>query len=139
MSFEFLILLALFTLLPLIEQWWRRYRETRERARRRTSAPPAPPLPPPFPRVPPGHVPLPARVGRPDEAEDALEVLVTRPVPGAGPRSPRAPTATGRVRRRAPVHRYLRRDPHAVRRGVVLMTVLGPCRAESPYRSPEDR
>jgi hypothetical protein len=144
MSIEFVILLALFTLLPIIEQWWRRHRETRERARRRASGRPAPPvpppLPPPFPRVPPGHAPLPADSDRADEADEALEVILPRPVPSTRPRPlPPAPAAARRAPRSAPLRVQLRRDPHAVRRGVALMAVLGPCRAEAPYRWPDGR
>jgi hypothetical protein len=144
MSVEFVILLALFTLLPIIEQWWRRYRETRERARRRASGRPAPPLPPPlprpYPRVPPGHARLPAEGEGAQEADETIEVILPRPAPSARPRRVLpAPSAVRRARRGEPLRVQLRRDPHAVRRGVALMAVLGPCRAEAPYRWPDGR
>lgn len=158
MSLEILVLLALFTLLPIIEQAWRKHREARERARRRAlGLPPIPPpvpvphpLPPPIPRVPPGHAPLPANRGAFDDDEEDAPVIV-RPAPRSRPkpirpavtRSPVVPRVAAHVRtvdprtRRQRAHlRGVARDRGAVRRGVVLMTVLGPCRANAPYDTP---
>ncbi len=150
MSLELLILLALFTLLPIIEQAWRKHREARERARRRAlGLPPVPPpLPPPIPRIPPGHAPLPTRTDAFDEDDESdVEVLrhtpQPRPVPipiQVVPRPAAAPlkmpvrrAVAPLARRRAVPLREIMRDPGAVRRGIVLMTVLGPCRANAPY------
>ena len=158
MSLEVLVLLALFTLLPIIEQAWRKHREARERARRRAlGLPPVPPpvpvphqMPPPIPRVPPGHAPLPANRDAFDDDEEDAPVLVRptprprpKPIRPTVPRSPVVPRVTAQVRTLDPRTRhqraYLRgiaRDGAAVRRGIVLMTVLGPCRANAPYDTP---
>ena len=137
MSLEFLVLLALFTLLPIIEQAWRKHRDARERAKRRAQGlpPVPPPLPPPIPRVPPGHAPLPTRTEALDEDDEVA--VVVRPTPRPRPTAAAPPrTLAPPARRQRPRLRDFARDPDAVRRGIVLMTVLGPCRANAPYDIP---
>jgi len=148
MAIETIILLALFTLVPLMEQWWRTRRERRERARRRAQGlpptPPSVPLPPPIPRVPPGHVPLPtrARDGDDDDEEDEDEapvVVIRRPParlpvrlrPLSADAARRAEVALPVSRQRRRRYRFMGRE--AERHAIVAMAVFGPCRANEPY------
>lgn len=169
MSFEVLILLAIFFLLPLVEQFVRKARTKQEQAR-----PSAPPRQAPRPPA----RPQPARDAWDDEEdmgdEEPEQVAVSRPVPPPPPLPPvrrapqpvrRAPVAVARAavprevhlarearaarmrlagpdpgdlilagqrRRRLRMAAELSR-PAGLRRAVVLMTVLGPCRANEPY------
>lgn len=120
MSLEAIVLVVIFTLLPLLEQLLRRWRETRAKQQRtpapqrgtppsqrpvpRQPAPAPPPLPrtstpvPPIPRTPPGHMPLPEVPADFDEDEDIEELVVVRPppvrrVPAPAVRRPPAPVA----------------------------------------------
>ena len=77
----------------------------------RGTAPAAPQVPPRGRRLPPPVV-EPRRAGR---------------GPAAAPSRPSGPPADARRRARAPLG-----GRRAVRRGIVLMTVLGPCRALEP-------
>ncbi len=170
MSFEVLILLAIFFVLPLVEQLVRNARKKQEQQQGR---PPAPPRQAPRPPV----RQQPARDAWDDEEdpddEEPEPVAVSRPVPPPPPlptvrRAPqpvrRASTAAraavpreahlaraareARMRLAGPepaelslARRRRRRmrmaaelsQPAGLRRAVVLMTVLGPCRANEPY------
>jgi hypothetical protein len=190
MSSELLILLAFFTLLPILEQVLRKIRERREQERRRAQGlPPVDPAPRRVPqqaparrapapapgeqRVPPAHEPVPRPTAPWDEDGEPVVVLP----PEARSKPPRrrvkdralqqAQQAQHRVedyareRRRLaalrsdapspppppPPPRRRRRQaggglldivqtPAAARQGIILMTVLGPCRAVAPHDAP---
>jgi hypothetical protein len=112
MSGEQLLFIVLFVLIPL-------FNVLAKLLRKRRPAPPVPEervtaLPPP-------------RVLHPVPAPSPLPARVTR----AGPAEVQA------VERRRRVPYRLRSTD--VRRGIVLMTILGPCRALEPGASPETR
>lgn len=164
MSAEALILIALFTLLPLAEQAWKKWQAKREADARR-SAPGRPerprvaaPGPPPLPRTPPGHMPLPlpGAAGHDEDEEADEEVMVaaeppvqrpvlppplprparpSRPVPASrtGAAAARRPTVAAAAPLRRDSWREALKHDDELRRGVVLLTVLGPCRAQHPY------
>jgi hypothetical protein len=118
MSLEQLVVLAIFVLVPLANallRWLRRRLEP--------PAPPAPAAPPPPPpvRVEPGPAWLPTSL------PPAARATVARPEEWRAPRQARA-------RRHA-----WSLGPAGARRGIVLMTVLGPCAAQDPAGSPGRR
>src|SRR5687767_1702581 len=129
MSIEGLLLLALFVLLPLIERLVeaaRQRRDTAQKAVPRTQ----PDVPPPLPSATPGQ-PLSA----PDAAlAEAPSSPLARPAERARARRRVVEPATRPVTPRDVVIRALRsRD--SLRGALVLMTVLGPCRAQTPHPS----
>lgn len=132
MPFETLALLVLFVLLPLVELLVRF-------VRRQMTRPPA--LPSAQRQVPP--LSAPASVPSPAPVRPTLHETVTArtrtPERGTGERSTRPPTARQRTRRRATVAglREGLRTPGDLRRAVVLMTILGPCRSISPHDTAE--
>jgi len=115
MSVEQLLFLFLFVLIPL-------FNVLRKVLRKRQPAPPLPETRPveSMPALPPPRKlhPVPALVHPPARATTAER----RPAPVAEPR------------RRRP---YL--APSDVRRGIVIMTILGPCRALEPEAAAETR
>jgi hypothetical protein len=128
MSVETLVLLALFIALPLIQQLIRATRQRNHRLTEPNEIRPAgtlartpppeltvPPLPDPAPSAPSDAMPASAPVPAP---------LAGRPVSGVV-----APHPT--MDQRAAVGLRTRRD---LRRAIVLVALLGPCRASSPYR-----
>jgi len=128
MSIEGLLLLAVFLLWPLIERMLRSAREQRRppdqapRAPRPASRPPVRrPTPPPQPSVE-AHVPRTA-----EAPAAAIRVDVPRP-PGPQAGAPAARLAARKADLVNDLHR-----PHTLRRAVVLMTILGPCRSVAPH------
>jgi len=126
MSLENLIVLALFvigSLAELIRAW--KNREPRQPELPRRPAPartPAPPSPrPPLPERPTIlHTPMPLPVTPPPPVRGEPPVVAAR-----------APLS----RPRSSVSRF--HGPADLRRAVVAMTILGPCRAASPYDWPD--
>jgi hypothetical protein len=109
MSVEQLLFLVLFVLIPLVNLLarWLRKRV------------PEPPIPAPERREPIPILPRPT---------------VLSPVPALAPQHPRA-TSAERLPDQPlarPAQRRTRLSPREVRRGIVLMTILGPCRALEP-------
>jgi hypothetical protein len=127
MSLEALLLLALFILLPLIERLLRAARQSNERTPDRVPAEPRPASRPP-PAAPQPRARMDPRMPRTADAPPAsARPAVPRP-PGLQLRAPAA-------RRPAPGSRVVE-DLHApltLRRAVVLMTILGPCRGVAPH------
>jgi hypothetical protein len=129
MSVETLVLLALFIVLPLIQ---RLIRATRQRNQR---------FPEPADERPPGTL---ARTPRPELAVPPLLDTMSHAASDAVPLSARVPaTHTGgpvtialaphrTMEQRTTVGLRTRRD---LRRAIVLVAMLGPCRASNPYRS----
>lgn len=136
MSLELLLLLAVFVLLPLIQQLLRaarqRDRRAPERAERQPLRTPQPPAHAPLPRtraVPP--LPETAR----HAASDAMTARGLTPArETAGPVT-LALTPHRSTRRRTAVVGL--RNLLDLRRAIVLMAILGPCRAINPYDWPE--
>jgi len=121
-SFEWLLLLVFFVLLPLVERLLRAARQQQDAAAPEPPGAPrpqAPPLPLPLPRpvAPPLSMPRP----RAGQARPRHPPAVTKPAPARRP-----------VMRRPAMAADLRHAP-ALRRAIVLMTILGPCRALSPH------
>jgi hypothetical protein len=123
MSTELLLLLFFFLVLPLLQRLLGAASppepETPERARHDMEAPEHAPRP----RTP--AVPRPVETARHRLAE-AVASKPTRVPIAAGPAAPAA--ATRRSTRRRAVVAGLR-HPRGLRRAIVLMTILGPCRA----------
>ncbi len=113
MSVEQLLFLVLFVLIPL-------FNILRRVLTKRPPPVPAPVRVEPMPALPPRRelLPVPA-LAHPPARETTAE---RRPAPVAEPR------------RRKP---YLHSSD--VRRGIVIMTILGPCRALEPETAPETR
>ena len=134
MSLEFLLLLAVFVLLPLIQQLLRAARRrdpgAPERAERRPLR---------TPQAPTHALPKLAIPPLPDMAPDATPDAMT----AYGPSSARETAAL--VTLVLPRHRSTRRRTAVVdfskrldlRRAIVLTAILGPCRAVNPYDWPE--
>jgi hypothetical protein len=130
-SVEALVLLALFLVLPLIQQL---IQATRQRNQR----PPEPAgrqgpgtrarTPPPALAVPP----LPDTM--PHTASDAISAGVRIPAPDGGGAVTLAPTPHRAMGRSTTAGLRTRRE---LRRAIVLVTMLGPCRASHPYDGPE--
>ena len=98
--------------------------------RRPVVVPPQPLPPPQRPvTVPPQPVPMPARraMAQPPAAMPARRAMAQPPV---------APTFTALSR---PRHRRARISPAVARRGLVLMMILGPCRAMQPASEGRER
>ena len=132
MSVETLVLLALFIVLPLIQQL---IRATRQRNQR---------FPEPAERRPPGTL---ARTSPPElavpplldttshAASDAMPPSAPVPAPHAGGPVTITLTPHRTSEQRTAVGVRTRGD---LRRAIVLVAILGPCRANSPYRSARD-
>jgi hypothetical protein len=137
-----LLLLIAFLLLPLMQRLLRAAQE-REQGQPQQPAGPAPRARRPAMPGPtaPSQVALPPALAGPPAISPALSM----PVPSrtASRRTPEAviPVSTARrsVRQRGPRGRVLR--PHGLRGAIVIMTILGPCRALAgdgggePFRS----
>ena len=112
-----LLILFLFILLPLLNWLLRRL------GRRRERQPPQPP-----------YIPAPrqeATVSEPD---------IPSPQPTRHRIQPReAPPAPAAVRRRGISPNSLFRTRAEMRRAIILMTILGPCRASDPLGAQRDR
>jgi hypothetical protein len=131
-SVEALILFALLVALPLIQRLIQATRQRNERppgpAERQGPETLARTPPPPEPVIPP----LPDTT--PHTASDAISAGGRMPAPdGVGPVTP-APTLHRTMGRRTTVGLGTGRD---LRRAIALATMLGPCRASSPYDWPE--
>jgi hypothetical protein len=130
-SVEALILLALLIVLPLIQQL---VQATRQRIQR----PPGPAerqSPGTLARTPPPELavpPLPDTT--PHTAFYAISAGGREPAPDAGGPVTLALTPLRTMGRRTTVGLRARRD---LRRAIVLVAMLGPCRASSPYDWPE--
>jgi hypothetical protein len=129
MSLEGLLLLALFILLPLIERMLRAARRADGDAPDRGAHVPRPAsrpsIPPPAPQR---QAPTDAPVLPPAD----IPPVPASPAPRRSPRPPLAAAGTRRAVRRGSRVEELR-TPLALRRAVVLTTILGPCRAVAPY------
>jgi hypothetical protein len=131
MSVEALVLLALFIVLPLIQQL---IRATRQRNQR---------FPEPAERRPPRTL---VRTSPPElavpllpdttshAASDAMLASAPVPAPHVGGPVTIALTPHRTMGQRTAVGLRTRRD---LRRAIVLVAMLGPCRASSPYDWPE--
>jgi len=135
MSLELLLLLAVFVLLPLLQQLVRAVRQTDQGTPERAGAQPDDedqsaieelqlPADAPLPLAPAGPR-LPA-TARHKLSEPLTELERTPTREAAGPLA-LAPTAHGSGRRHTVVAGL--RNPRGLRRAIVLMTILGPCRA----------
>jgi hypothetical protein len=135
MSLEALLLLAFFILLPLIERMLR--------ARRPDGGAEGAATEVPRPSSPPGiRVPTPRRQPPVDAAPPrtaAAAPVSVRPVGRTPPRVALSAPGARRAKRRA----MLQADLHAplsLRRAIVLMTILEPCRSLAPHdRESHDR
>jgi hypothetical protein len=131
MSVETLVLLALFVVLPLMQQLLRAIRQQNQRfpepAERRSSETLTRP-PPPELAVPP--LPDTTLHG----ASDALLASGHVPAPDTGRPVTLALTPHRTMGQRTAVGLRSRRD---LRRAIVLVAILAPCRASSPYHWPE--
>lgn len=129
MSIEALLLLAVFILLPIIERILRAARgPDGDTPDQRADVPrPAsrPSIPPPTPQRQP---PMDARVPPPADVPQ----VPARPAPRRSPRHSLAAAGAPRAVRSGSRVEELR-TPLALRRAVVLTTILGPCRSVAPY------
>lgn len=129
MSIEALILLALFILLPLIERILRSARQPNAGTPDRAAQVPRPASRPSIrPPAPQPRSLMDARVPRMAEAPPGS----ARPVVPRPPSRQRAAPAARRPARRGRVVEDLH-DPRNLRRAVVLMTILEPCRSVAPH------
>ena len=127
MSVETLVLLALFIMLPLIQQLIRATRQRNQRLPEPTEMRrPTTPSRTPVVTVPP--------------LVDATPHAPSDAVPPSAPLA--APHSGGRVTIMPPPHRTMGQRSAAdlrirpdLRRAIVLVAILGPCRANSPFRS----
>jgi hypothetical protein len=129
-SVEALVLLALFIVLPLIQQL---IQATRQRNQR----PPKPAgrqSPGTLARTPPELAVPRLPDTTPHAASDAMPAGGRMAAPDAGGRVTFALTPHRRMGRRTAVGLRTRRD---LRRAIVLAEMLGPCRASRPYDWPE--
>ncbi|HEX6322904.1 MAG TPA: hypothetical protein VFZ36_04195 [Vicinamibacterales bacterium] len=156
MSIELILAIIFFGLLPLIERLIRAARESQEGGTARPAPPPwqpadedddetyvlePPPMPAPpmpAPSVPAPRVPAP-RLDQPRAAATRVP-LASREAPSRAPSRVTAHDRRTDDAFRGARTRRSRRDIAAalhseagLRRAVVLMTILGPCRALSPY------
>jgi hypothetical protein len=130
-SIEALIAFVLFLLVPLVE---RLLREVQQRNHRGEGRPGTPPEQGPLPNSP---APQPLTVAVPSVSAATTEMLMaSRARPADAARRP-VRTMTPRAHTRPAAARLALRDPSALRRAVVQMTILGPCRAVHPYDWPE--
>ena len=131
MSFEALVLLVLFLVLPLIQQLI-------QATRQRNQLPPEPAggqLPGTLARTPPPALavpPLPDTT--PPTASDAISAGGHVPAQEGGGAVTLAPTLHRAMGRGTTAGLRTRRD---LRRAIVLAAMLGPCRASHPYDWPE--
>jgi hypothetical protein len=114
MSVEQLLFLVLFVVLPLLNM-------LRKALRKR---PPAPPLPEARREEPRPLLPPP---------------MVLHPVPELARPPARATTTERRPVQSAEQRRRAAFGPGDIRRGIVIMTILGPCRALEPEATTETR
>lgn len=132
MSIELLILLFVFIVLPLIQQLLRTLQE-RDRGGSERADRPRPPV-----RRPTMPAPQPAAHVPPPHAPKGPRPLHERHAVTAHPRPPRrdtpslvsASTARRAARGNGAIKRL--RNPFGLRRAIMAMTILGPCRAISP-------
>jgi hypothetical protein len=131
-SVEALVLLALFMVLPLIQQLIQATRQRNQRpaepAGRQSPGTLVHTPPPPELAVPP----LPDTT--PHTASDAISGGGRMPASDAGGGVTLAPTPHRTMGRRTTAGLRTRRD---LRRAIVLVAMLGPCRASRPYDWPE--
>jgi hypothetical protein len=132
MSVETLVLLALFIVLPLIQQLIRATRRRKHRLPEPTEMRP----PTKLARMPPPEVSVPPLVdATPPAPSEATPASAPMPAPHAGGRVTITPTPHRDMGQRTAVGLRTRRD---LRRAVVLVAIVGPCRANGPYRSAAD-
>ena len=114
MSVEQLLFLVLFVLLPLLNMLRKALRNRR----------PAPPVP----------------EARREEPRPVLPPpMVLHPVPALARPPARATTVERRPVQAAEQRRRTAFSPSDIRRGIVIMTILGPCRALEPEATTETR
>ena len=135
MSLETLLLLAFFILLPLIERMLRAARQPDGGAEDATTEVPRPSSPPEI-RVPTPRRQPPVDAAPPPTAEAAP--VSVRPAAQRPPRVVLSAPGARRATRRAMVLEDLRR-PLSLRRAIVLMTILEPCRSIAPHDGGERR
>jgi hypothetical protein len=132
MSVETLVLLALFIVVPLIQQLIRATRQRNQRLPEPSETRPRATLA----RTPPPEVTVPPLVdGAPPAASDATPVYAPVSAVHAGGRVAITPTPHFTLGQRAAVDLRARRD---LSRAFVLVAILGPCRANSFHRSARD-
>lgn len=115
MSVEQILFLTFLVVLPLLQLLARVLRQQKE-------APPRPVGPPP-----PIMGPPPRPVSRP--GQDAEIALISAPEERSRP-------VAARVKQSRPVAIVRRRKAFDPRQAIVMMAVIGPCRAASPFREP---
>ena len=130
MSIETLILLALFIVLPLIQQLIRATRQRNHRPPEPTEMrPPRTLARTPQPEL---TVPPPLVDATPPAPSDATRASAPVSAPHAGGRVTITPTPHRTMGQRAAVGLRTRRD---LGRAIMLVAILGPCRANNPHRS----
>jgi hypothetical protein len=127
MSVETLILLALLIVLPLIQQLIRATRQRNQRLPEPTELR----RPTTLTRTPEVTVP-PMVDATPHAQSDAVPPSARLAAPHAGGRVTITPTPHRTMGQRSAAGLRIRPD---LRRAIVLVAILGPCRANSPYRS----
>ena len=137
MSIEALLVFALFVLVPLVERLLREVQQRNQRAGGQAGPPPAQRrLPPPSAPVP-SPVALPSPAALPSPSEAITETMVARRARPPDTTRPPVRTMTQRVKHAPAAARLALRDRFALRRAVVQMTILGPCRAVHSHDWPE--
>jgi hypothetical protein len=129
MSLEGLLLLAFLILLPLIERLLQAARRPDGDAPNRGAPVPRPAS---RPSIPPSTPQRQAPTDAPVRPPADISPVPAIPAPRRSPRPPLAAAGTPRAVRRGSRVDELR-TPLALRRAVVLTTILGPCRAVVPH------
>jgi hypothetical protein len=140
-SFEFLVLLAVLVLLPLIQLLVRAARQGDGRGPEQPEGP-SPSANRPAKREAPAGAPEPRLPAVPPlppttryRVPDAMTARDRTPARDAAGPVARGSTARQSARRRTVVMDF--RDRSELRRAIVLMSILGPCRANDPYARSE--
>jgi hypothetical protein len=129
MPVETLVLLALFIMLPLIQQLIRATRQRNQRFPEPAERPP----PGTLARTSPSDLAVPPLLDTASHAaSDAMPPSAPVPAPHVGGSVTATLTAHRTIEQRTALGLRIRPD---LRRAIVLVAILGPCRANSPYRS----
>jgi hypothetical protein len=130
MSLELLLILILFVALPLLQQMLRAARQHDQSRPEQVQGQPAP-APRPARRKHPPSAQAPRRAPAPQPLPvTAFPSLPDVPAARERPRAREAPAPHWGARRRTALAGF--RQPGSLRRAIVLMTILGPCRANQP-------
>jgi hypothetical protein len=133
MSFETLLFLALFILVPLLERLLQAARQRRVDTPDGSVNRPRQTLPP----TGNSKVSSPPVVSAGVLSTSQLPPLAARPAEAAPGPAGATPRGRSRARQWSPMADL--RDPLTLHRAIVLMTILGPCRANTPYESRSQR